>query len=227
MSVVLHTSARTQQHLEDPSEWPMKDPAFLELRSYDKSKNIKIYKLNVSMLSKSEFHMFWGLKACETRLIVRALEFFTFHPLTPLNKKFNITPMICNNFVFFWCSFPQEFKDVVIKAAKTFNFQINRTTKVMVGREGRSSDVPALTLAEDYKERSLFCDKDYEPQKPISKDALCIPVKKESFRIFIEFPQARNILWFKAQKSMSEDEIDNREEASAAIGDDLHKLGVD
>ncbi len=97
----------------------------------------------------------------------------------------------------------------------------------MVGTVERSSDFPALTLAEDYKERSLFCDKDYESQKPISKDALCIPVKKESVRILIGFPQARNILWFKAQNRMSEDEINNREEASAATGDDLHKLGVD
>ncbi len=207
MSIKPSTATPIQRPLSVAPEMLLQDPPFFEPISCDKPKHIK-YKLNVSMLPQDEFHIFWGLKACEARVMAMALEFFTFHPRTPLSKQFKGTAIKCNNFLFAWCSFPKEYKDVCIRAAKTFNFHIERTKKIMVGVSG----FPPLSSPEDYKKRTR---------------TMVIPADDESVTFHIEFPQAHNILWFQAKDPMSDAMINALEAETVAMGNSLHKLGVD
>ncbi len=206
------------------------NPSFFQRIDYDKVKNQTVYRLNVKMLPKDECHLFWDYSksGAAASLIARAMEFFTFHPLTKLSEKFNVYPIHLDDHLLFLCSFPNGYKDVRERAAKIFNMRMFNSSIAMVaiGKTDRISDAPALTLAEDYKERQIPGKDKFEKEKPVPKDALAIPVKKQEETMVIKFPEAVNVLWFEGGGSYLR-KLEYWEQQIVSTGNSLQKLGVD
>lgn len=151
-----------------PSNWPMKDPIF-EYKYHDRDSGNDVYKLNTSMLSENECHMFFSVQPCEELLIATALEFLTFHPANKkMNDKFNINPVKCGDIELFWCSFPKEFKDVCERAAKVFGMTIKIMPRFMVAG---GTTIKGTALEFPSKENILcFQGKRCHDPKKISKE---------------------------------------------------------
>lgn len=120
--------------LKIPHNWPLKVPFFQIL---EKKGSFQRHSLDVKLLSENECHLFFPLQPCEEYLVATALEFYTFPPLTPMNEKFNIDPIVIGEIGLQWCRFPKEFMDVCQRAGKAFNMQMKNKSVSMVMRSTR------------------------------------------------------------------------------------------
>jgi hypothetical protein len=204
----------------------LKNPALFTRTSHDKEKNKSIYRLNVEMLPKEQCHMFWDSTMPAAHLISMMMEFFTFHPLSKESEKMDVSAMTCNDHFLFLCSFPIEYRDICERAAKTFRMRVKNAGIVMEGfHKDKRFHGPALTFVDDYKDRPIPLRGEIGVKKPVPKDALAIPVKRQ-VKTLIDFPRQENILWFDGC-SLSKREIDVWGEEIYHIGNSLQKLSLD
>ncbi len=204
----------------------LKNPPLFKCTSYDKEKNKTIYKLNVKMLPKEQCHLFWDTAMPAAHLIAVMMEMFTFHPLSKASEKMHVTAMTCNSHMLFLCSFSKEYKDICERAAKTYRMRVKNVGIMMQGfHKDKRFHGRALTLAEDYKDRRVPLRDEIGVKKPVPKEALAIPVKRQ-VKTLIDFPEQENILWFDGC-SLSERQIDVLIDEIYDIGNSLEKLGLD
>lgn len=127
-------------------------PSFVVPYGYDNTFQCKKYTIDPAKLPKDEVHLFYlAAQLGDEHLIATALEFFTFHPETKNNNKFNmhvITP--CGSLKLIWCHFPKEFRSVCERAAAAFDMLLSPKSRSMVtGGEGTESVMFVLPRSEN------------------------------------------------------------------------------
>jgi hypothetical protein len=144
-----------------PSNWPLQVP-FFKLPDDTKMK-INKYKLDLEKLPKAQCHLFFPVSLCEEWRVVTALEFYTFHPLTPMNAQFHIDPIKIGDVELMWCRFPIGFKSVCEKAGLVFNMKMKCKS---VGMAEGSPQGVRTELGFPRAENVLWfeCERSYDPE---------------------------------------------------------------
>jgi hypothetical protein len=143
---------------------------------------IGFYWFNPDAFNKDECHMLFPIEDNRVYLIAKRLEFNTFHPDTPLNKKFNVNFIQCCGINFYWFSFPIEFRKQCEKVASVYKMTMENEGRFMFVQSKKAAfvwpDVPHLLKFQPQGVQTVMDNQSFEREdQAIDRE---FPLKSQS-----------------------------------------------